>query len=129
MRDSQSRRPALRYVESDSVEPTAVTSIEGTRTSGTFFVRPLLIGEGLCLLEVQVKRGVASQLHAHSHESLVHVVSGRLRTVIGERVVELGPGDSCRHSQGILHSVEALEDTVFLEAKAPVPNLQTLFDA
>jgi quercetin dioxygenase-like cupin family protein len=106
-----------------------VTSIEGTRTSGTFFIRPVIIGEHLCVLEVQVRRGVSSQMHAHAHESFIYVVSGRLRTATGEQVEELGPGGSCQHSQGIPHSVEALEETVYLEVKAPVPDLQTVFGA
>jgi quercetin dioxygenase-like cupin family protein len=78
------------------------------------------------MLEVHVKRGVFSQMHVHAHESFVYVVSGRLKTVIGEQVLELGRGDSCRYPQNVMHSVEALEDTVFLETKAPVPNLQAV---
>ena len=107
----------------------AVTLIEGTQTSGTFFVTPLLIGQNHCILEIHVKRGVFSQMHVHAHESFVYVVSGKLKTVVGKQVLELGRGDACRYPQNIRHSIEALEDTVFLETKAPVPDLQAVFSA
>lgn len=113
--------------QSNAAEPIAVTLIEGTPTSGTFLVTPVVVGESHCMLEIRVERGASSQMHAHSHESLVYVVSGRLRTVIGERVQELGQGEACCHAPGVMHSVEALEDTVYLETKVPVPDLGAVF--
>ena len=129
MGESKFRRLFLTHFKSDSDEPVAVTQIEGSRTSGTFFVTPLLIGKSHCILEIQVKRGVSSQMHVHAHESFVYLVSGRLKTVVGEQVLELGPGDACHYPRNVRHSIEALEDTVFLETKAPVPDLQTVFSA
>ena len=129
MRESKYKRFVLTHFESDSAEPVAVTLIEGTLTSGTFFVTPLLVGQNHCILEIHVKRGVFSKMHLHAHESFVCVVSGKLKTVVGEQVLELGRGDACRYPQNVMHSVEALEDTVFLETKAPVPDLQAVFSA
>ena len=119
----------MAHFKSDSMKPVAVTLIEGTRTSGTFFVTPLLIGQNHCILEIHVKRGVFSQKHVHAHESLVYVLSGRLKTVVGEQIIELGQGDACRYPQNVRHSIEALEDTVFLETKAPVPDLQAVLSS
>lgn len=119
----------MTHFNNGSDEPVAVTVIEGTQTSGTFFVTPVIIGQNLCLLKIQVKRGVFSQMHVHEHESCVYVVSGKLKTVVGKKVLELGRGDACCYPQNVRHSIEALEDTVFLETKSPVPDFWTLFSA
>ena len=113
------------FAENSRVEVKAVTSIEGAPTSGVFRVKSLIGGENISLLEVRVPKGVRSSLHAHSHESLIYVVSGRLRTTIGAQEYVMGPGDACCHSQHAIHSVEALEDTLFVEIKSPVPSLET----
>jgi len=111
------------FSKNDSVDAQAVTSIEGQPTSGTFVVKPMLSGEKVSLLEVRVRRGTVSSMHAHSHESLIYVVSGALKTIIGERQYVLGAGDACRHPEQVMHNVEALEDTVFVEVKSPIPAL------
>jgi quercetin dioxygenase-like cupin family protein len=33
------------------------------------------------------------------------------------------PGDVCRHPKGVLHGVEALEDSVIVECKSPPPDI------
>lgn len=111
------------YSKSEAVDAQAVTNIEGKPASGTFVVKPMLSGEKVSLLEVRVRRGTASSMHAHSHESLIYVVSGALKTIIEERQYVLGPGDVCRHPEQVMHCVEALEDTVFVEVKSPIPAL------
>jgi quercetin dioxygenase-like cupin family protein len=113
------------YSTNESVDAHAVTSIEGESTFGTFVVKPMLSGEKVSLLEVRLRRGTASSMHAHSHESLIYVVSGALKTIIGGRHYVLGAGDACRHPEQVMHSVEALEDTVFVEVKSPIPALST----
>jgi len=114
------------YSKNETVDARAVTSIEGRSASGTFVVKPMLSGEKVSLLEVRVRRGAVSSMHAHSHESLIYVVSGALKTIIGEQHFVLGPGDVCRHPEQVMHSVEALEDTVFVEVKSPIPASTTL---
>jgi quercetin dioxygenase-like cupin family protein len=80
----------------------------------------------MSVMEVHLRPGVASKLHAHAHESVLYVVSGKIRTTVGSESVVLGPGDVGRHPQGIPHSVEALEETVFVEIKSPAPELATV---
>ena len=104
-------------------ESSPVTSIEGTPTVGTFFIKPMISGQKVSMLEVTLRRGVCSQMHAHSHESLIYVVSGAVRTVVGEEHFVLRQGEACCHPENVLHNVEALEDTLFIEVKAPVPVL------
>jgi quercetin dioxygenase-like cupin family protein len=116
------------HIENALVTGQPVVSIEGRPGTGIFFVKPLMRSRSMALLEVRVASGVASALHTHAHESLIYVVSGKLRTTIGEQIFVLGPGDVCRHPSGESHVVEALQDTVFVEVKSPPPDLQQVFD-
>ena len=111
------------------VETRAIDSVEGRRNTGTFLVKPLMRGNNMTLLEMRVPAGAGSPIHVHTHESLIYVVNGRLRTTIDNETFELGPGDVCRHPAGAAHRVEALEDTVFVEAKSPAPDLQQIFSS
>ena len=108
---------------SDPTEPKPVTLIEGVPTSGTFFVKPMLAGDCLAMLQIRMARGVSSGMHAHSHESILYVISGSLRTVVGGEALVVRAGQACRQPQDVPHSVEALEDSLFIEVKAPVPDL------
>jgi len=86
----------------------------------------MITAANLSMFEVRLARGARSQMHQHSHESLIYVVSGALKTVIGDQHILLRPGEACCHPENVTHSVEALEDTVFIEVKAPVPELRTV---
>ena len=109
-------------------EPIAVRSIEGASVTGDALqVKPLIAGDAMTLLEIRYAAGSGSPPHVHDHESVVYVVSGRIKTVIGPETHTLGPGDACRHPAGEPHGVEALEDSVIVEIKAPPPQLGELF--
>ena len=108
---------------SDATEAKPVTHIEGVPTTGTFLVKPMLAGDSLAMLLIRLERGVGSGTHSHSHESILYVVSGSLKTVVADQVVVVRAGQACRQPQDVPHSVEALEDSVFIEVKAPVPDL------
>jgi quercetin dioxygenase-like cupin family protein len=107
------------HIRNAQVDCQPVDTIEGQPNTGTFLIKPLMQGETMALLEVRVTAGATSAIHAHSHESVLYVVSGRLKTVIDDETFVLGPGDACRHPQGASHRVEAVEDTVFVEIKSP----------
>jgi quercetin dioxygenase-like cupin family protein len=115
------------HIEKAQIESQPVGTIEGQPNSGTFFVKPLMRGESMALLEVRVRAGVASRIHTHSHESLIYVVSGRLKTIINNETFVLGPGDVCRHPCAVGHRVEALEDTIFVEVKSPPIEFRQVF--
>ena len=115
------------HVENAQVDSQAVGTIEGRPNTGTFFVKPLMHGESMALLEIRVRAGVASPMHSHSHESLIYVISGRLKTIVDNETFILGPGDVCRHPRAVGHWVEALEDTLFVEIKSPPIDLRQVF--
>ena len=111
-------------LSSANPEARPVTSIEGVPTHGTMSVRPMLGGEHIAMLEIHMARGARSHDHAHAHESLLYVITGSLRTKIGEQTIVVRQGQACRHPENVVHSVEALEDSLFIEVKSPPPDLQ-----
>jgi quercetin dioxygenase-like cupin family protein len=74
-----------------------IESIEGKAMVGALLIKPLIQGEQMSLMETQVAAGVAAPPHTHDHESLIYVVRGLLKTVVGDNSFVLGPGDVCRH--------------------------------
>jgi quercetin dioxygenase-like cupin family protein len=107
----------------------AVKSVEGMAIAGTLLIRPLIQGEQMSLMETQVLAGVTAPPHAHDHESLIYVVHGLLKTVVGGKSFVLGPGDVCRHPRRVSHFMEALEDSTFVEIKSPAPDLARIIHA
>jgi quercetin dioxygenase-like cupin family protein len=105
-------------------EARSVTSIEGVPTQGTMSVRPMLGGDHIAMLEIRMARGARSQGHAHAHESLLYVISGSLKTTIGGQTIVVRQGEACRHPENVVHNVEALEDSLFIEVKSPPPDLR-----
>jgi quercetin dioxygenase-like cupin family protein len=120
----------VNYSKNADVKALVIQSIEGVPTTrGTFDIKPLLKGEHMSLLEVHLQPGVASASHAHDHESLLYVVRGKVKTIVGGEVVILGPGDVGRHPARVAHSVEALEETLFIEIKSPAPDVAKVLSA
>lgn len=117
------------HTENSRVTSEPVDTIEGRPNNGTVFVKPLMQADTMALLEVRMHKGVSSSLHAHGHESVLYVVSGKLRTIVNQETFVLGPGDACRHPNGATHRVEALEDTVFVEVKSPPIEFGRVFGA
>jgi quercetin dioxygenase-like cupin family protein len=101
-----------------------VDTLEGKPIhGGALFVKALMEGQEMALLEIHYAAGVSTPLHAHAHESVVYVLRGKLKATIDGNVSVIGPGDVCRHPNGVLHGLEALEDSVILECKSPAPDL------
>jgi len=119
----------VNHSKNADVKALLINAVEGVPTRGTFRIKPLLRGDLMSLLEVHLQPGVASATHAHAHESLVYVVRGKIKTIVGGEVLVLGPGDAGRHPKGVAHSVEALEDALFLEIKSPAPDIASVLSA
>jgi quercetin dioxygenase-like cupin family protein len=110
------------------VEAIKVNTIEGRRTyGGDLIVKPLIKGDEMTCLEIHYAPGVGAPLHAHAHESIVYVVKGKVRSKVGAEEYVLGPGDVCRHPKGVLHGLEAIEESVVVEIKAPVQEIASFF--
>jgi quercetin dioxygenase-like cupin family protein len=106
------------------VKAVAVSAVEGKATyGGDLLVKPLIKGDEMTFLEIRYAAGVGAPLHSHTHESIAYVVKGKVKsTVDGEEFI-MGPGDVCRHPAGVLHGLEALEESLVVEIKSPAPDI------
>jgi unsaturated pyranuronate lyase len=105
-----------------------VSAVEGKPTyGGELAVKPLIKGEEMTFLEIRYAAGVGAPLHTHTHESIAYVVSGKVKSTVGDTAFIMGPGDVCRHPKGVLHGLEAIEDSVVVEIKSPAPDIAAFF--
>ena len=81
--------------------------------------RQMLNGEAMTLARITLAQGALVPEHSHPNEQIATVLSGRLRFRLGgeERVVDAGA--SILIASDVPHEVEALEDSVVLDAFAP----------
>lgn len=106
----------------------SVKAIEGQSIyGGELHAKPMMKGDEMVFMEIHYAAGVGAPPHLHSHESIIYVVRGKVKTVVGDEAFILGPGDVCRHPAGVAHGVEAIEDSVMVEVKAPAPELSSFF--
>lgn len=105
-------------------KPIKVGMLEGKPVyGGQLEVKLRVSGDEMILLEIFYAKGVGTPPHSHTHESVIFVVSGKLKGTIDGKEIIMLPGDTCRHPAGVLHGVEALEDSVILECKSPAPDI------
>lgn len=93
-------------------------SLPGLELPGVV-LRPFA-GEHLMLMRAEGKAGTPLAAHAHPHEQITLVVSGRLRLRIGEEWLELGPGDIAHVPSNVEHEAVFIEDSVVFDAFHPV---------
>jgi quercetin dioxygenase-like cupin family protein len=106
------------------IKAVAVNAVEGKPTfGGDMIVKPLMKGDEMTFLEIHYAAGVGAPPHTHTHESIAYVVKGKVKSTVGADVFIMGPGDVCRHPTGVLHGLEALEESIVVEIKSPAPDL------
>ena len=71
-------------------------------------------GAGLRLVVTILRKGALVREHRAPGAAVVHVISGGMVLRIGDRSLELGPGDVVTMEPGLTHAGEALSDTAFL---------------
>ena len=81
--------------------------------------RRMLNGEAMTLAQITLAAGAVVPEHAHANEQIATVLSGRLRFVVGGDEREVVPGESVLIPGDVPHRVDALEDSVVLDAFAP----------
>ena len=104
------------------IESTVVTAIEGIGVTGRIVAKTLVRGDEMLTLERSYAAGAGSRPHRHDHESHCYLVSGRMRATVAGESWEMSPGDACIHPTGVLHAMEAIEDSVVVEVKSPTPD-------
>src|SRR5882672_3556583 len=111
-------RTSMIHAKNSDIAALIVKSVEG---------KPMIESDEMTLLEVRLPAGTAAPLHVHSHDSLIYVVTGKIKTTVGKDVFVLGPGDVCLRPRHVPHSVEALQDSTMIEVKAPPPDIGHVF--
>ena len=108
------------HVPAADTDRTLIAAIEGKPLSAPVELRLGIVTPSMSLVEVHWAKGANSTPHIHAdHDSVVYVVSGRLRVTVGDRTMEAGPGDSLVTPPGVTHFIEALEESVSIEVKSP----------
>lgn len=87
---------------------------------GSLTLRPFA-GEGLMVVRVEAPRHSIASAHAHPHEQMTLVISGRLRFRIDDEECELGPGEILHIPSNAKHEAEALEESLFFDIFHPIP--------
>ena len=80
----------------------------------------LVTGEQIEVGMLRFNAGEGAKEHAHPHEQVLVVLSGRVRMKIGGESHELGPREVAHMPPDVPHSLQALEDTEVLSAKGIV---------
>ena len=73
----------------------------------------------LMICEITLEKGSVIAAHAHPHEQITYVISGKCRYTVGEETKEVGAGDSVLIPGNVSHSIMILEDMKVIDAFAP----------
>jgi len=76
-------------------------------------------GEALMLVRIEMSAGAGVPAHAHPHEQITHLVSGRVSFELDGKKMELSPGDSVLMRADVPHGATAIEDSVLIDAFSP----------
>ena len=81
--------------------------------------RQMLNGDAMTLARITLAQGAVVPEHSHPNEQIATVLSGRLRFRLGDEERVVDAGSSVLIAGDVPHEVEALEDSVVLDAFAP----------
>jgi quercetin dioxygenase-like cupin family protein len=72
--------------------------------------RQVFTGDGATLAWTTLAPGHTPRPHSHHYEQIVYIVSGRVRFVVGDDEVELGPGGMLVVPPNVEHFAETIGD-------------------
>jgi quercetin dioxygenase-like cupin family protein len=82
--------------------------------------KTLAYGERTLMTEFRLERDSVLPPHAHPHEQIGYLISGRMRLTIGGEEHDVRPGDSWCIPGDAEHTAQALEPSVAVEVFSPV---------
>jgi quercetin dioxygenase-like cupin family protein len=74
--------------------------------------RKIAVCEQLTVARLEVRQGAVTQPHSHENEEVIILIKGCWRFFLPSGDVTLGPGQMLSIAPGLVHSSEALEDTL-----------------
>ena len=81
--------------------------------------RKLMTGDRVMLSELVLKKGCIVPPHHHENEQVSYVLRGTLKFVVNGKEIILHTGDVLHIPSNVVHSAEALEDTLDLDVFSP----------
>jgi len=81
--------------------------------------RQMLNGDAMTLARITLAQGAVVAEHSHPNEQIATVLSGRVRFRLGDEELVVDALASVLIAGGVPHEVEALQDSVVLDAFAP----------
>ena len=81
--------------------------------------RQMLNGDAMTLARITLAQGAVVPEHSHPNEQIATVLSGRVRFRLGGEELVVDALASVLITGGVPHEVEALQDSVVLDAFAP----------
>ncbi len=81
--------------------------------------RTLAEGKSMMICEFTLNAGVEIPGHAHPHEQIGYIASGKLRLIIDGEHFDLGPGDTYYAPSGVKHGAIAIERSVVVDTFNP----------
>jgi len=82
--------------------------------------RTMNSGDRTTLVEVTIQKDAVVPVHAHPHEQIGYVVSGRALFEVGDESRVLTAGDSYLIPGGVTHKVTGIETTIAIDIFSPV---------
>ena len=75
--------------------------------------------DDLMVCEITLEQGSVIAGHAHPHEQITYIISGRCRYTVGEETREVGAGDSVLIPGNVSHSIVILETMKVIDVFSP----------
>jgi quercetin dioxygenase-like cupin family protein len=82
--------------------------------------RQVLHTETMTIARLHLAAGAVVPRHQHENEQVVNVIEGRLRFVVDDEELELVAGETLALPANVPHGVEALADSILIDAFSPV---------
>lgn len=93
--------------------------IQATPMVEGVFRKVLSHSENLMVCEITLEQGSVIAAHAHPHEQITYVISGKCRYTVGEETREVSAGDSVLIPGDVMHSIVVLETMKVIDAFNP----------
>ena len=91
----------------------AVPAGEGVRR------KVLSYSDSLMICEITLEKGSVIAAHAHPHEQITYILSGKCRYTVGEETREVGAGDSVLIPGNVMHSIVILDTMKVIDVFTP----------
>jgi quercetin dioxygenase-like cupin family protein len=79
----------------------------------------LVTCKSMMICEFTLNAGVEIPKHAHPHEQVGYVASGKVRITVDNESYVLGPGDSYHAPSGVQHEAQVLQKAIVVDTFNP----------